>query len=298
LADALKGNVTAVVIGHNIKSFSSNLGAYGADIVYVIEDPSFEIYNSESYSAAWQKLVLNHFPFVILIGATPQGRDLAPRLSSKFKTGLTADCTNVSIDSENGLIDWTRPAFSGNLMARIQCETKPQMGTVRPGVFEAICDGNRGKAKIIEVKDTAIKVRTHVLFRDFEKLNIVKIEEAEIIVAGGKGMESPDSFSMLRELAEVLGGAVGASRAVVDAGWLPHAFQIGQTGKTVRPKIYIACGISGATQHLAGMSNADRVIAINKDPDAPIFRYANLGIVGDVKKILPKLIKAIKSRMQ
>ena len=244
------------------------------------------------------ELIEKYGPSVMLIGATNNGRDIGPRISCRLGTGLTADCTALDIDDETGNMAWTRPAFGGNLMATIMCpDHRPQLGTVRPGVFK--------KSEPGEVKDIPV-IKEKVEITDAEKRvellevinemagELVDLENAEIIVSGGRGVGGPEGFAPVRELAEVLGATVGASRAAVDAGWIPHAHQVGQTGKTVGPKIYIACGISGAIQHLAGMSSSDVIIAINKDPDAPIFNVADYGLVGDLKVVLPILTEKIR----
>ena len=222
---------------------------------------------------------------------------MGPRLSCRLGTGLTADCTDLSVEEETGNIIWTRPAFGGNLMANILCPgTRPQMGTVRPGVFKKGQKDPEHHAEVIRehiVPDPA-RVRTALLERIKEVAEAVNLEEAEVIVSGGRGLGKAENFKLIQELADVLGGVVGASRAAVDAGWIPHAHQVGQTGKTVAPKLYIACGISGAIQHLAGMSGSDTIIAINKDADAPIFEAADYGIVGDLFEVIPALIQAIK----
>ena len=255
-------------------------------------------YNTDAYAKVLCELIEKYGPSVMLIGATNNGRDIGPRISCRLGTGLTADCTALDIDDETGNMAWTRPAFGGNLMATIMCpDHRPQLGTVRPGVFK--------KSEPGEVKDIPV-IKEKVEITDAEKRvellevinemagELVDLENAEIIVSGGRGVGGPEGFAPVRELAEVLGATVGASRAAVDAGWIPHAHQVGQTGKTVGPKIYIACGISGAIQHLAGMSSSDVIIAINKDPDAPIFNVADYGLVGDLKVVLPILTEKIR----
>lgn len=242
-------------------------------------------------------LVEKYQPSAILIGATNNGRDFAPRLSCRLRTGLTADCTSLDYDAESGNVAWTRPAFGGNLMAVIMCpNTRPQIGTVRPGVFKKTpVEGKEAEVITEEVTVPAEKIRTKLLESIREAAaGVVNLEDAEVIVAGGRGMGGPENFKLCEELAEVLGGAVGASRAAVDAGWIGHAHQVGQTGKTVGPKLYIACGISGAIQHLAGMSGSDCIVAINKDPEAPIFKAADYGIVGNLFDVLPTLTAEIK----
>ncbi len=297
LAEKQKGALVAVVIGCGVDLAVQAASTHGADRVIVVDGPEFKTYSTDAYACALCALVEQYGPTSILIGATNNGRDLGPRVSCRLKTGLTADCTALDIDEESGNVAWTRPAFGGNLMATILCpEHRPQIGTVRPGVFKKSEPGE-DRAKIIRenIHVDAKDIRTQVLelIRDLEDEK-VDLEGAEIIVSGGRGVGGPDGFAPVRELAAVLGAAVGASRAAVDSGWIPHAHQVGQTGKTVGPKLYIACGISGAIQHLAGMSGADVVVAINKDPDAPIFGVADYGVVGNLFEVLPVLTEEIK----
>ena len=298
LADANKEKLVAVVIGQNVEEVAKKAIAYGADEVLLIEGPEYKDYSTDAYANALNKLAIKYKPSVILIGATNNGRDVGPRLSCRLKTGLTADCTALAIDQESGNVAWTRPAFGGNLMATILCpNTRPQIGTVRPGVFKKNEPDYNRNAEIIRENITtpASDIRTTIL--EVVKTvgeNAVNLEEAEIIVSGGRGLGKPENFAIIKGLANALGAAVGASRAAVDAGWIPHAHQVGQTGKTVGPKIYIACGISGAIQHLAGMSSSDTIIAINKDEDAPIFDIADYGLIGDLFEIVPALTEEIK----
>ena len=236
-----------------------------------------------------------------MIGATNEGRDMGPRLSCRLKTGLTADCTAVDYDEETGNIAWTRPTFGGNLMATIMCpEHRPQIGTVRPGVFKKGGRNDDNQPEIIheDIHIAADRIRTHVVevIRELNAEN-VNLESADVIVAGGRGVGGPEGFEPLKELADLLGGVVGASRAAVDSDWIGHVHQVGQTGKTVGPKLYIACGISGAIQHVAGMEDSDLIIAINKDEDAPIFDVADYGLVGDLNKIVPALTAALKTEL-
>ncbi|WP_371377827.1 FAD-binding protein [Sporomusa aerivorans] len=301
LADAMGQKLAGVLIGEQVEPLAREVFAAGADKVFLVEGPEFKTYSTDGYTAVFTDLIHAYKPSVILLGATNDGRDLGPRVACRVGTGLTADCTNLGIDEETGLVAWTRPAFGGNIMATILCpEHRPQMGTVRPKVFkrpeqdfsrtgELIRAAGRVKSQDIRTKlIELIKVCTAAC----------NLEEAEIIVAGGRGMCKPENFVLIEELANVLGGAVGASRAVIDAGWKPHPHQVGQTGKTVGPKVYFACGISGAIQHVAGMSSSDIVIAINKDADAPIFKVADYGIVGDVMEVLPALIDEFKKVKQ
>lgn len=281
----------------DIKPIKEELKNNGFDKVYIVQDDKLENYSTEYYSKIAIDVINNVKPQIVLIGATTQGRDLAPRISSKLNTGLTADCTNLDIN-EKGQLAATRPTFGGNLMATILCKNMPQMATVRPKVLkksnEPIIKDTEYivyPANIDEIKPNAELIE---FIRNIQTTG-KRIDESEIIVAGGKGLKSPEGFKMLEELATVLGGAVGASRAAVDAGWVNHAIQVGQTGKTVMPKLYIACAISGAIQHTVGMNASDKIIAINKDPKAPIFQIADVGIVGDVFEIIPELIRQLKN---
>lgn len=299
LADKLGVSLSAVLLGDNIESASKTLISYGADKVYIVEHESLKNYNDESYADIFVQLIDSYKPEIILMGATTYGRSLAPRISSRLNTGLTADCTGLEIDPEKRILLQTRPAFGGNLMATIICPNhRPQMSTVRPKVMKPLeCDISRKgqiiRPQVLIPKDVRIKVLS-VVDSIYEMVNLA---EAEIIVSGGRGLGNAKNFELIEELAKVLGGAVGASRAVVDAGWIEYGHQVGQTGKTVGPKVYFACGISGAVQHLAGISSSDTIIAINNNPDAPIFKAATFGIVGDVLEILPELIKQFKERL-
>ena len=291
------GALAAVVIGCGVDAAVDAANAHGAEKIIVVDGPEYQHYTTDAYAIALCALVEKYGPTSMLIGATNNGRDLGPRVSCRLHTGLTADCTALDIDAESGNVAWTRPAFGGNLMATILCpDHRPQIGTVRPGVFKKSAPGE-GAAEIIreDIRVPAEQIRTQVL-ELIEELASEKVdlEGAEIIVSGGRGVGGPEGFAPIRELAEVLGATVGASRAAVDSGWIPHAHQVGQTGKTVGPKLYIACGISGAIQHLAGMSGSDVVVAINKDPDAPIFDVADYGLVGNLFEVSPVLVQEIK----
>lgn len=297
LADKQGGNLVAVVMGFQADAAVGEAEAHGADQIILVEGEEYAVYTTDAYVIAMNALVEKYGPTSILIGASNNGRDLAPRLSCRLKTGLTADCTALDIDEETGNVAWTRPAFGGNLMATIMCpDHRPQIGTVRPGVFKK-GPGMERHAQIIHevISVEAEKIRTQVLelVTDIADGN-VDLEGAEIIVSGGRGVGGPEGFEIIRQLADVLGATVGASRAAVDAGWISHAHQVGQTGKTVGPRLYIACGISGAIQHLAGMSGSDVVVAVNKDPRAPIFDVADYGVVGNLFEVLPVLIKELK----
>lgn len=297
LADKMGGKLAAVLIGDKIAGLAKEAFAAGADQVYLIEAPELAHYNTDGYTAAMVDLIDTYKPSVILMGATNDGRDLGPRIACRVGTGLTADCTDLGIDEATGLVAWTRPAFGGNIMATILCpEHRPQMGTVRPSVFKRPEADYSRSGEVIRVvsKVKAVDIRSKLIDVVRVCTATCNLEEAEIIVSGGRGMCKPENFALVEELADVLGGAVGASRAAVDAGWKPALHQVGQTGKTVGPKIYFACGISGAIQHLAGMSSSDIIIAINKDPDAPIFRMADYSIVGDVMEVLPILTEEFR----
>lgn len=291
------GALTAVVIGANTDAAVQEAAAHGADKVIVVDGPEYAHYTTDAYTIALCTLVEKYGPTSMMIGATNNGRDLGPRVACRLKTGLTADCTALDIDEESGNVAWTRPAFGGNLMATILCpDHRPQIGTVRPGVFKK-SPAEASHAEIIreEIRIPEKDIRTRVLelIQELDGEN-VDLESAEIIVSGGRGVGGPDGFAPVRALAEALGGVVGASRAAVDSGWISHAHQVGQTGKTVGPKLYIACGISGAIQHIAGMSSSDVIVAINKDPEAPIFDVADYGVVGNLFEVLPVLTEEIK----
>jgi electron transfer flavoprotein alpha subunit len=297
LADELKEELSAVIIGDNIAEIAQRVFASGADKVYLVEGSEYAHYSTDAYTIALTDLIEQYKPSVLLLGATNDGRDLGPRIACRVGTGLTADCTDLSIDESTGLVAWTRPAFGGNIMATILCpEHRPQMGTVRPKVFKRPEQDFSKTGEVIRVSSKVknADIRTKIVDVIQVCTASCNLEEADIIVSGGRGMGKPENFKMIEELAEVLGGAVGASRAAVDAGWISAIYQVGQTGKTVGPKVYFACGISGAIQHLAGMSSSDIVIAINKDADAPIFKAADFGIVGDVMEIIPLLIAEFK----
>lgn len=297
MAHCMKVPLYAIIFGNNIKEAAQKLIHYGADKVYCIENEILESFNDELYFHALVQLINKFKPEIVLFGATTYGRSLAPRVASRLNTGLTADCTDLQLDADKKNIVQIRPAFGGNLMAEIICPNhRPQMATVRPGVMKALKpDMNRiGEVLFPEVElpeDIKVKVMKTASFLS----SLVDISEAEVVVAVGRGIESPENIKIIEELANVLGGAVGASRAVVDAGWMDYHHQIGQTGRVVSPKIYIACGISGAVQHLAGMASSDIIIAINNNPNAPIFKVAHYGIVGDIFEVIPALIQEFKA---
>ncbi len=297
LAKDLGEEVVAVLLGDKIIDSAQVLIHHGADKVYVIDDPILKDYTTEPYAKALHSIIKDKKPNIVLYGATSIGRDLAPRVSARVHTGLTADCTKLEVDDKDKLLLMTRPAFGGNIMATIICQNhRPQMATVRPGVMTALpTDKNRNgiieEYKInFEAKDMNIKIREIIK----QEKKLVDITEANVLVSGGRGIGKKEAFDMLQELADELGAVVSASRATVDAGWIGKERQVGQTGKTVRPDLYIACGISGAIQHLAGMENSEYIIGINTNPEAPIFDVADLGIVGDVKQIIPELTERIK----
>ena len=311
LAADLSTDVTAVLIGSGVKGLADQLAEYGADKVIVVDDPELKEYRTEPYAHALASVINEYKPEIVLVGATAIGRDLGPRVSARVATGLTADCTVLEIgdfpinpvpnqEQKHNQLLMTRPAFGGNTIATIACpDNRPQMATVRPGVMQKIAPISGAKANVVEYNPGFTPNNRYV-----EILNIVKavkstanIMEAKILVSGGRGVGSKENFKLLEDLAEVLGGTVSCSRAVVENGWLPVDLQVGQTGKTVRPQIYFAIGISGAIQHVAGMEDSDLIIAINKDEDAPIFDVADYGLVGDLNKIVPALTTALKAEL-
>lgn len=300
LADVLEEKVVAVLLGRNIKDKAKDLIAYGADEVVVMDNPLLKDYITEEYSQAIYQLIEAFRPSIFLFGATTIGRDLGPRLSARLETGLTADCTKLEISEDTKELMMTRPAFGGNLMATIMCtEHRPQMSTVRPGVMQKRDrdDSRQGTVIPFEPKIDTTKIKVKLIENVKEDKGTVDITEAKILVSGGRGVGNAAGFEKLQELADVLDAQVSSSRAMVDAGIMPHDRQVGQTGKTVRPDLYIACGISGAIQHLAGMEESDFIIAINKDKFAPIFKVADIGIVGDVNKVVPLLTERLKKEI-
>ena len=309
-ADIETKEVTAVLLGDGVTGLADQLAEYGADRVIVVDDPELKEYRTEPYTIALTEVINKYKPEIMLVGATAIGRDLGPRVSARVATGLTADCTVLEIgefkargdkEPRQGQLLMTRPAFGGNTIATIACPNhRPQMATVRPGVMQKKDKIKGAKAEVIVEK---VDLTPNSKF--VEILEVVKsvsttadIADAKILVSGGRGVGSPENFAMLDDLAEAIGGTVSCSRAVVDSGWKPKDLQVGQTGKTVRPQVYFAIGISGAIQHVAGMEESDIIIAINKDPDAPIFDVADYGIVGDALKIVPKLTEAIKAQAE
>jgi len=299
LANALGCKLCGMLMGDGVDHCAQEAIKYGADMVYLTESPVLNEYRTDSYAAGAVLLIKKYKPDIVIFGATTQGRDFAGTVATTIYTGLTADCTGLDIDSETKLLKQTRPAFGGNIMATILCQKRrPQMATVRPKVFAMPerDDSRTGEIVREQLPMSEDQVRTKIL--DFSQVaETVNLVDAEIIVSGGRGLGGPENFAVIRELANVLGGAVGASRAAVDAGWMPYEHQVGQTGRTVRPKIYIACGISGAIQHQAGMKTSDIIVAINKDPEAPIFKIATYGIVADLFQAVPMLIQEFKKRL-
>ncbi|WP_123054537.1 electron transfer flavoprotein subunit alpha/FixB family protein [Clostridium sp. JN-1] len=298
LANKLGEEVTALLLGSNVDNLAKELAAYGADKVICVDNPNLKNYTTDAYANVINELVTTRKPEILLVGATFIGRDLGPRVSARLSTGLTADCTGLDIDEEGKNLLMTRPAFGGNLMATIACtDHRPQMSTVRPGVFEKLEKDSSRKGNIekvnIDVKEDDIRTKIQEVVKSAK--NIADIGDAKVLVSGGRGLGSPEGFNMLKELADLLGGTISASRAAVDNGWIDKAYQVGQTGKTVRPNLYIACGISGAIQHLAGMQDSDFIIAINKDDSAAIMQAADLAIVGDYTKVIPEMIAQIKA---
>ncbi|MCD4828381.1 MAG: electron transfer flavoprotein subunit alpha [Candidatus Cloacimonetes bacterium] len=292
LADQLESELTAVLLGHDVEPLADELIAYGADKVIMVDDEALGDFLDAPYTEAFTRLAETYKPEVILAGATNVGRSFIPRVAVRLQTGLTADCTGLEIDRESGNLLQTRPAFGGNIMATIVTpDHRPQMATVRHKVMDPLSrDDNRSGTVVVEEMDFD-ETRTRYIEHVEDESQAVNIAEADFVVSGGRGMKDPKNFHLIETLAQHLEGAVGASRAAVDAEWIPYAHQVGQTGKTIKPKVYVACGISGAIQHLAGMQSSDYIIAINKDPDAPIFHVADLGIVGDIFEVLPLLNK-------
>ncbi len=311
LAADLGQQVTAVLIGSDVKGLADSLAQYGADRVIVVDDPELKEYRTEPYAHALSSVIEQYKPEIMLIGATAIGRDLGPRVAARIHTGLTADCTQLDIgdfplnpapgqEQKKNQLLMTRPAFGGNTIATIACpDFRPQMATVRPGVMQKREADKSAKANVEEYKIDFTPNNKYAEILEVVKSvsNVADIADAKILVSGGRGVGSPENFKILEELAEAIGGTVSCSRAVVDSGWKPKEMQVGQTGKTVRPHVYFAIGISGAIQHVAGMEESDIIIAINKDESAPIFDVADYGVVGDLNQIVPELTKQIKEAM-
>lgn len=297
IANQLGEKLTAVLIGYEIEPLAKILIAHGADEVIVVDNMLLKNYTTDGYAKVMAELSQQRKPEIIFIGATNIGRDLGPRVAAKVRTGLTADCTSLEVDDETKNLMMTRPAFGGNLMATIECPNhRPQMATVRPGVFNVPCTDElkTGSIDIVKVGLKEEDIRTKVLEIVKSIKENIDITEAEILVSGGRGVGSKEGFTLLKELAQALGGVVTGSRASVDDGLIDRSYQVGQTGKTVRPKLYIACGISGAIQHLAGMQDSEFIIAINKDDTCAMMQAADMAVVGDLYKIIPELIKEIR----
>lgn len=297
LAEKLEVPLAGVLIGNDMKPLTSEVIAYGADIVYVINHPVLKHYRTESFMKGLIHLAQKYKPEIILYGATPNGKDLASAVATDLNTGLTADTTMLDVDPDKRLLEASRPAFGGNIMATILCKKhRPQMATVRPKVMKALEPDSSRSGQIIEetisLKEEDMRTKVIEIIKDVKKA--ANLADAHVIVCGGKGMGDVAGFQLIHELADTIGASVGGTRDVVEAGWLPHEMQIGQTGETVTPKIYFAIGISGAIQHVVGMKNSELIIAINKDPKAPIFEVATYGIVGDAFEIVPKLIEQFK----
>ncbi|HBE84261.1 MAG TPA: 4Fe-4S dicluster domain-containing protein [Lachnoclostridium sp.] len=296
LADEIGCSLCSVLCGNHVEGLAEELFEYGADKVYLADHKELESYRTDAYTAVIHDAIKSYKPEIVLLGATHIGRDLGPCLAVRCNTGLTADCTKLEIDEEDKKIKQTRPAFGGNLMATIVCPNhRPQMSTVRPGVMEKADrqEGRKGQVIPLSVSFEKDDIRTRILEVVKQAGEAVSLTDAEIIVSGGMGLGGAEGFELLKKLADKLGGVVAASRAAVDAGWIDHSYQVGQTGTTVRPKLYFACGISGAIQHVAGMQNSEQIIAINKNPAAPIFEVADYGIVGDYNQVIPALIEAL-----
>jgi len=299
LAAQLGCRLCAVLLGREVADLAQSLFHYGAQRVFLVEDERLSPYRTVPFADSFVSLAERHKPEIILVGATTCGRDLAGAVATRLETGLTADCTGLSIADDGKNLLQTRPAFGGNIMAQILCvKRRPQMATVRPKVMEMPAPDESRTGEIVR-EDLVIaddRILTTVLEYIKDEKESVNLADADIIVSGGRGLGKPENFSLVRELANAVGGVVGASRAAVDAGWIPYPHQVGQTGRTVRPKLYIACGISGAIQHLAGMRTSDVIVAINKDPEAPIFKAATYGIVGDLLEVVPKLAARLRQR--
>jgi electron transfer flavoprotein alpha subunit len=298
LQKELSAPVSAILIGNGVKKYTDELLALGVDEVWMIDNPAIGDFDEDVQAELVAQILMERKPEIFLGGGTVVGRSLLPRVAAKILTGLTADCTELSIDPATTLLRQTRPAFGGNIMATILTQNhRPQMATVRHKVMTPATPVSSPQGKVVELTHIPVP-KSKLEFLEFveEKTATVNLVEADVIVSGGRGIKDPKNFSLIESLAIATGGAVGASRAAVDAGWIPYSHQVGQTGKTVKPKVYIACGISGAIQHLAGMKGADMIVAINSDPSAPIFDVAHYGIVGDLFKVIPELVKRLESR--
>jgi electron transfer flavoprotein alpha subunit len=299
LADSSGAEVGAVLLGSKVQELAADAGAHGADVAYVVESPVLEKYRTAPFVKAIAALSREYSPAAIMIPGDVQGRDLSGALAAELETGLAPDCVDVDLDAQTGLLRFVRPTFGGSLLAVVECpKARPQMGTIRPKAFPVPEPDSLRQARVVtaDVPLAEDEVRTKVT-GFIEEKGAVNLADADVIVSGGRGMGAPENFKMLQDLAEVIGAAIGASRAAVDAGWIEYPHQVGQTGKTVKPKLYIACGISGAIQHVAGMRTSDVIVAINKDPNAPIFKIANFGAVGDALEIVPMLTERFKEAL-
>ena len=292
IADQLGGDVQAVAMGHGVADVATTLAHCGAQKIFVADDPSLENYTAEGYTNVLANLVKTTQPALVLLGATTAGKDLAPRLAARLAVGLASDCTGFAV--QDGEVLMTRPIYAGKAIATVKEANRPYMATIRPNIFAAPEADTSRAAEVENIPADAGEIRAKVLEMIMEAGERVELTEADIVVSGGRGLKAPENFALIEELADVLGAAVGASRATVDAGWKDHSYQVGQTGKVVTPTLYIACGISGAIQHLAGMKTSKCIVAVNKDPEAPIFKVADYGIVGDLFKVVPVLTEEFK----
>ena len=292
IADQLGGDVQAVAMGHGVADVATTLAHCGAQKIFVADDPSLENYTAEGYTNVLANLVKTTQPALVLLGATTAGKDLAPRLAARLAVGLASDCTGFAV--QDGEVLMTRPIYAGKAIATVKEANRPYMATIRPNIFAAPEADTSRAAEVENIPADAGEIRAKVLEMIMEAGERVELTEADIVVSGGRGLKAPEHFALIEELADVLGAAVGASRATVDAGWKDHSYQVGQTGKVVTPTLYIACGISGAIQHLAGMKTSKCIVAVNKDPEAPIFKVADYGIVGDLFKVVPVLTEEFK----
>jgi electron transfer flavoprotein alpha subunit len=295
IAEQLGGSIQAVAVGHGIGDVASSLAHHGAEKVFVADDSTMENYTAEGYTNVLVKLIEQIQPALVLLGATTTGKDLAPRLAARLGVGLASDCTALTV--QNGELLLTRPIYAGKAIATVKEAARPHMATVRPNIFAAPEADPSREADTESIPADAGDIRAKVVEMIKEAGDRIELTEADIIVSGGRGLKAPENFALVEELAGALGAAVGASRAVVDAGWKDHSYQVGQTGKVVTPTLYIACGISGAIQHLAGMKTSKYIVAVNKDPEAPIFKVADYGIVGDLFKVVPVLTEELKKMM-
>lgn len=296
LAQQLGQKIIAVVIGKDAGEIAKQAASYGADEVILVEGEEYQEYNTDGYTNVLAKLITKYKPSVILLGSTNNAKDFAARAACRVKTGLITDCSKIEVDAQSKEITWVRPVFSSRALCRVVCKTKPEIATVRQGVYDKaqVTDGGSDIITVEDIRTPAEEIKTKII--DFISSGVtgVKLEDADVVIAVGGGVGKPENITLIQELADLLGGAVGSSRACVDSGWLPPNSQIGQSGKTVSPQLYIGCGISGAIQHLAGMTSSKCIVAVNKDPEAPIFEVADYYVVGDLLKVVPALIEEIK----